>query len=69
LTVATVFVHRDGEIHHSWSSEVFLAARAEPAHGPRHVDFMWPIWAILDTTPAGRSDDWEPSLAYPPTNG
>ena len=45
------------------SSEMFLAPRAEPTHGPRHVDFMWPMWAILDCTPASRSEEREPSLA------
>jgi predicted dithiol-disulfide oxidoreductase (DUF899 family) len=29
----------------------------------RHVDFMWPMWAIFDTTPSGRGD-WSPELTY-----
>ena len=32
--------------------------------GPRHVDFMWPLWAILDRTPEGRDSDWMPQLRY-----
>jgi predicted dithiol-disulfide oxidoreductase (DUF899 family) len=60
--MATVFTRRDGTIRHFWSSEL-LTARLEPGQDPRHVDFMWPLWAILDRTPAGRGD-WRPALAY-----
>jgi predicted dithiol-disulfide oxidoreductase (DUF899 family) len=31
---------------------------------PRHVDFMWPIWNVLDVTPEGRGSDWSPSRDY-----
>lgn len=55
LPIATVFVRRDGAIHHSWSSELMFGPREAGIH-PRHVDFMWPVWNILDTTPDGRSD-------------
>jgi len=48
--MATVFVRRDGAIHHLWSSELLLVPH-EPDQGPRHVDFMWPLWAVLDRTP------------------
>ena len=61
--LATVFVRRDGGIHHFWSSELWLAQREE-GQGPRHVDFMWPLWAVLDRTPAGRDPDWGPALEY-----
>jgi len=30
----------------------------------RHVDFMWPLWNILDRTPEGRGSDWGPRLEY-----
>jgi predicted dithiol-disulfide oxidoreductase (DUF899 family) len=60
--IATVFT-RDGDaIHHRWSSELWWVPHDE-GQGPRHVDFMWPIWATLDHTPAGR-DDWTPELQY-----
>jgi predicted dithiol-disulfide oxidoreductase (DUF899 family) len=59
---ATVFTRRDGTIRHFWSSEL-LAAQFEPGQDPRHVDFMWPLWAVLDRTPAGRGD-WRPALTY-----
>jgi predicted dithiol-disulfide oxidoreductase (DUF899 family) len=61
--MATVFQRREGRIHHFWSSELFFVER-EPTHGPRHVDFMWPVWPILDRTPDGRGGEWEPSLEY-----
>lgn len=62
--MATVFVRRAGAIHHFWSSELVLAP-PDPGQGPRHVDFMWPLWAVLDRTPAGRGDTWMPQLRYP----
>ena len=61
--LATVFVRRDGAVHHYWSSELWWVAH-DGGEGPRHVDFMWPLWAVLDRTPEGR-DDFHPSLAYP----
>src|SRR6266545_2539933 len=61
--MATVFVRRYGTIHHFWSSELLMAP-LEPGEGPRHVDYMWLLWAILDRTPGGRGDDWMPRLEY-----
>jgi predicted dithiol-disulfide oxidoreductase (DUF899 family) len=63
LPIATVFVRRDGAIHHSWSSELMFAPSG-PGQHPRHVDFMWPLWKILDLTPGGRGTDFEPLLEY-----
>ena len=60
--MANVFTRADGTIRHFWSSELLLAP-AEPGQNARHVDFMWPLWAVLDSTPEGRPD-WYPSLAY-----
>jgi predicted dithiol-disulfide oxidoreductase (DUF899 family) len=60
--LATVFVRRNGRIHHFWTSELWSAPRAED-QGPRHVDFMWPMWGIFDRSPAGRGD-FQPSLQY-----
>jgi predicted dithiol-disulfide oxidoreductase (DUF899 family) len=53
--LATVFVRRDGRIHHFWSCELWMAPR-DPGIEPRHVDFMWPMWALFDRTPDGRGD-------------
>jgi predicted dithiol-disulfide oxidoreductase (DUF899 family) len=63
LPIATVFVKRDGRIYHVWSSELFFVA-PDPGQDPRHVDFIWPLWAVLDRTPEGRGD-WHPELTYP----
>jgi len=63
--VATVFARRDGRIHHSWSSELMWVP-SEPGQEPRHVDFMWPLWSVLDRTPEGRGTDWSPELDYSP---
>jgi predicted dithiol-disulfide oxidoreductase (DUF899 family) len=59
--LATVFVRRGDQIHHSWTSELWFA-RGDEGQGPRHVDFMWPVWAVLDRTPEGRG--WEPEIEY-----
>jgi predicted dithiol-disulfide oxidoreductase (DUF899 family) len=62
LPIASVFVRRDGAIHHSWSSELFFVPNV-PGQDMRHVDFMWPVWSVLDLTPGGRGD-WHPELDY-----
>jgi predicted dithiol-disulfide oxidoreductase (DUF899 family) len=54
--MATVFVKRDGVIRHLWSSELFFVTGGE-GEETRHVDFMWPMWAIFDRTPEGRGTD------------
>jgi predicted dithiol-disulfide oxidoreductase (DUF899 family) len=61
--IATVFVRRDGRIHHFWSSELAFAP-ADAGQNPRHVDFMWPLWNILDLTPEGRGSGFSPRLSY-----
>ena len=61
--IATVFARRDGKIHHVWSSELLLVP-SDPGQDMRHVDFMWPLWSILDRTPGGRGADWHPKLDY-----
>ena len=58
----TVFVRRDGRIHHFWTSELWWAPR-DDGQDPRHVDFMWPLWHLLDRGPAGRGG-WHPALSY-----
>jgi predicted dithiol-disulfide oxidoreductase (DUF899 family) len=59
--LATVFVRRGDAIHHVWSSEMWVSP--DEGQGPRHVDFMWPVWAVLDRTPEGRAE-WGPELEY-----
>ncbi len=63
LPIAHVFTRGDGRIYHRWSSELFQA-RPEPGQHPRHVDYMWPIWKVLDLTPDGRGSDWHPRYGY-----
>ena len=61
--IAHVFQRRGKKIRHSWSSELWLA-EADPGQNRRHVDFMWPMWSILDCTPEGRGKTWGPELEY-----
>ena len=61
--IATVFVRRDGRIRHFYSTELFFAPTESGLH-PRHVDFVWPLWNVLDLTPEGRGTDWSPQLEY-----
>jgi predicted dithiol-disulfide oxidoreductase (DUF899 family) len=61
--LAHVFTRRGRKIRHFWSSELWFADH-EPGQGARHVDFMWPLWLMLDRTPEGRGKTWEPSLDY-----
>jgi predicted dithiol-disulfide oxidoreductase (DUF899 family) len=61
--IATVFTRRDGTIRHFWSSELAYIG-GDPGQHPRHVDYMWPVWTILDRTPEGRGSDWGPELEY-----
>jgi predicted dithiol-disulfide oxidoreductase (DUF899 family) len=56
---------RDGDrIRHFWASELMLA-ESDTGQEPRHVDLIWPLWHVLDTTRQGRGADWEPSLSDP----
>ena len=63
MSLAHVFVRRDGKIHHTWSSELWFAEN-DPGQGLRHVDFMWPMWSIFDATREGRGTGWLPKLGY-----
>ena len=62
--MATVFTRADGTIRHFWSSELFFSPM-DSGQGPRHIDFMWPVWAVLDRVPEGRGADFNPQLRYP----
>ncbi len=64
MPVLNVFV-RDGErFRHSWASELMYAPRDEGLEA-RHVDSIWPIWNVLDLTPAGRGNEPNfPALRY-----
>jgi predicted dithiol-disulfide oxidoreductase (DUF899 family) len=58
-----VFTRRNGKIHHFWGSEMLFPPSPRGQHS-RHVDMIWPLWNVLDLTPAGRGSDWYPSLSY-----
>jgi predicted dithiol-disulfide oxidoreductase (DUF899 family) len=62
-TILHVFVRRPDGVHHFWSSELNMIP-AEPGQNQRHIDMMWPLWNVLDTTPEGRGTDWFPRIAY-----
>jgi predicted dithiol-disulfide oxidoreductase (DUF899 family) len=55
-----VFTRDGSEIRHFWATE---QSEALPGQEDRHVDTIWPLWNLLDLTPAGRGD-WHP--AYSP---
>jgi predicted dithiol-disulfide oxidoreductase (DUF899 family) len=57
--MANVFVRSDGVIRHFWGTEM---AYADIEGQPRHMDLMWPLWNVFDTTPEGRGTDWYPPL-------
>jgi predicted dithiol-disulfide oxidoreductase (DUF899 family) len=63
LPMLNAFARSDGEIRHFWASELFTAPR-RPEQGPRHVDSIWPIWAVLAVTRSGRPPEWEPRREY-----
>jgi predicted dithiol-disulfide oxidoreductase (DUF899 family) len=62
--IVNVFVREDGQVHHTWASELMFAPR-DAGEEPRHVDSIWPIWNVLDMTPGGRATEPPfPSLSY-----
>jgi len=61
-TILHVFTKRPDGLHHFWSTELNLMP-AEPGQNHRHVDMMWSLWNLLDTTPEGRGD-FSARLAY-----
>ncbi len=60
--MANVFVRRNDGVYHFWGSE--LLYRSYESGDMRHVDMMWPLWNVLDLTPAGRGTSWYPALSY-----
>ncbi len=63
FAMLTTFHRVDGVTRHFWSSEEWHVPPDRGQH-PRHVDFMWPLWAVLDRTKHGRGSDWMPKLTY-----
>jgi predicted dithiol-disulfide oxidoreductase (DUF899 family) len=63
LPGVNVFVKRDGRIHHFYNTEM-IHTRPDKGEDPRPVDLIWPLWNLLDMTPAGRGDGWYPKVRY-----
>ena len=64
VPILNVFVRDGEEIRHAWATELMFAPREEGMEA-RHVDLIWPIWSVLDTTPQGRAGEEPfPSLDY-----
>lgn len=57
-----VFVKDGEQIRHFWGSELVFAPE-DPGQDHRGLDFVDPVWGLLDTTPQGRGD-WFPSVRY-----
>jgi predicted dithiol-disulfide oxidoreductase (DUF899 family) len=53
--IVNVFTRDGDRFRHQWASELMFADRDE-GEDPRHVDSIWPIWNVLDMTPAGRAN-------------
>lgn len=62
-SILHVFAKRPDGVRHFWSTELNLLP-AEPGQNHRHIDTMWPLWNVLDTTPEGRGADWYPEISY-----
>ncbi len=56
-----VFTRTGGPVRHFWSSELHFLP-SEPGQHERHLDPMWPLWNVLDLTPAGRGESFHPKL-------
>ncbi|MEO6026593.1 MAG: DUF899 family protein [Candidatus Binatia bacterium] len=53
----------DGTIRHFWGSEMGDGTQ-DPGQDPRGAPDLMPMWNVFDMTPAGRSPEWYPKLAY-----
>lgn len=58
-----VFRKDGGTVRHFWGSELVFAPE-DPGQDHRGLDFMDPVWTLLDTTPEGRGDVFFPKLNY-----
>lgn len=58
-----VFRSDGGVVRHFWGSELVFTP-ADPEQDNRGLDFMDPVWGLLDTTPEGRGKDFFPKVDY-----
>ena len=56
-----VFTRLGGPVRHFWSTELGFVP-TETGQNERHLDTMWPLWNVLDTTPEGRGENFYPNL-------
>lgn len=63
IPALNVFQKTGDGIFHFYGAEQ-LYAPWPPSNNPRHIDLLWPLWTLLDLTPAGRGSDWYPSTSY-----
>jgi predicted dithiol-disulfide oxidoreductase (DUF899 family) len=64
IPILNVFVRDGEELRHTWATELMFAPRDE-GEDARHVDSIWPVWNVLDTTPEGRGGEGAfPQLRY-----
>ena len=64
LPIMNVFLKKDGEIFHTWASELIYTGSGKQGQDARHVDIVWPLWNLLDLTPEGRGTNWYPKVQY-----
>jgi predicted dithiol-disulfide oxidoreductase (DUF899 family) len=62
-----VFVKDGDTVRHFWGSELVFAPE-EPRQNHRGLDFMDPVWGMLDTTPEGRGKEFFPKVDYGPSD-
>ena len=62
ITNANIFVRGSDGIRHFWGTELTMGPMIEGGN-MRHLDLVWPLWNVLDMTPAGRGN-WYPKLDY-----
>ncbi|MFL6739586.1 MAG: DUF899 family protein [Sphingomicrobium sp.] len=58
-----VFRKDGAKIRHFWGSELVFAPE-DPGQNHRALDFIDPVWGLLDTTPEGRGADFFPRVNY-----
>lgn len=58
-----VFVRDGGTIRHFWGSELVFAPD-DSGQDHRGLDFMDPVWSMLDMTPEGRGKEFFPKVNY-----
>jgi predicted dithiol-disulfide oxidoreductase (DUF899 family) len=62
-----VFVKDGDTMRHFWGSELVFALE-DPGQNHRRLDFMDPVWGMLDTTPEGRDKEFFPNVDYGPAD-